>query len=192
MMRLRRASAIVACSLLTSAATAGPPQIIRTSQMWGTETSAGKTNARIGIAAECLQEADRSLTCQFVALSASTTTNHCDVVTWAQSLQIVRWTSDTVIWAGTNGPSGLAGVLTSARLTAKSNAMRGPSKTFASDIPDSLDKWNYVSTQTHTVPVLGEKVRAPVTTEVNSGAPLPPNLQCVGIALWANTPLVDY
>ena len=187
----RRATLLLALSLLTSAATAGPPEIVRTSQMWGTEASAGKNNARIGIAAECLQQGDRSLRCQFVALSVSTSSSHCDVVTWAQSLQVVRWTSDTVIWAGTNGPAGLAGVLTTARLTAQSNpAMRGPSKTFSSDVPDSLDKWNYVSTQTHTAPVLGDKVRPPVTTEVNSG--LPPSFQCTGTLLWANNPLVDH
>ena len=178
-------------ALLAPAASAGPLQIIRTSQMWGTETSAGKASARIGIAAECLQETDRSLKCQFVALSVSTSSNHCDVVTWAQSLQVVRWTPDTVTWAGTNGPSGLAGVLTTTRLTAQSNqAMRGPSKTFAFDVPDSLDKWDYVSTQNHTMPVLGDKVRGPVTTGANSG--LPPNFQCAGIALWPNIPLANY
>jgi hypothetical protein len=190
MMRLRWALLIAALSLLTSAATAGPPELIRTSQMWGTETGAGKTNARVGIAAECLQEADRSLKCQFVSISASNT-NQCEVVTWAQILQLVRETSDTVTWAGTKGPSGLAGVLTTTRLTAQSNqAVSGKSRTFASDVPDTLDRWSLISTQTHTAPALSDKIRAPVTADVKSG--LPPHLQCVGTALWANTPLVEY
>jgi predicted Abi (CAAX) family protease len=83
MMRLRRASVLASLFLVTGTATAGPPELIRTSQMWGTETGAGKTNARVGIAAECLQEADRSLKCQFVSISASNT-NQCEVVTWGR------------------------------------------------------------------------------------------------------------
>jgi hypothetical protein len=182
---------LVAFHLLTSAATAGSPQIIRTSQMWGAETSAGNTNPRIGIAAECLQEADQSLRCQFVSLSVPST-NQCAVVTWSQTLQLVRRTSDTVIWAGTKGPTGLAGVLSTTRLTAQRNQARdGKSNTFASEGPDSFDTWNFISTQTHTAPGLSGKIQAPVSTEVAKGG-LTPAVRCDTTALFATTPLVDY
>jgi hypothetical protein len=191
MIRLSHSSTLlVAFSLLASAATAGPPQIVRTSQMWGSETSEGKINAWIGIAAECRQEADQSLRCQFVSISV-TGTDQCTVSTWAQLLQLVRRTSDTVIWAGTKGPTGLAGVVAMTRLTAQRNQGRdGNSKTFAAETPGSADTWNFISTQTHSAPVFSGKIQGPVSTEAKSG--LAPSLRCGATALFAMTPLMDY
>ncbi len=97
-------------------------RLLRTAQMWGSDIAEGKVSASVGIAGECMQRADRTLTCQFNSIGVSQD-GQCIVSTWSERLRLVRRTSDIVTWAGTRGPTGLAGVLTTSTLTAQRSAI---------------------------------------------------------------------
>jgi hypothetical protein len=192
-MRLSQIAAGAFIMALCAPASAQEVRVVRTSQTWGTEVREGKIQAHIGIAAECIQNADNSLTCQFVSITRGNS-GACDVVTWSQRLELVRRTSDMVTWAGSAGPSGLVGVLTSTTLTAQ----RRPNisaDSFNREGPDVFAVWHYRSTQTHSAALPGRKeILPPVTTDTVSGGSTPSGAQCpLGrTTIYANSPLANY
>lgn len=186
---------ILVLTLFGTAASADQPQLVRTSQMWGTEVREGKIQAHIGIAAECVQDTDRRLTCQFVSITTGSS-GDCAVVTWSLHLTLVRQTADVVTWAGSAGPSGLVGVLTAATLTAQ-RSPNASAEAFKRDGPGSLDTWHFRSTQTHSAPIApGRKILPPVTTDTMTGGSTPRDTVCpLGLGrtmIFANSPLVSY
>lgn len=192
-MRLSTVAGVFIClTALGVSASAQEVRLVRTSQTWGTEVREGKIQAHIGIAAECLQKADKSLTCQFLSITRGNK-GACDVVTWSQRLELVSRTSDMVTWAGSAGPSGLLGVLTATTLTAQ-RATNISADAFNRDGPDVLAKWHYRSTQTHSAAIPGRtEILPPVTTDTVTGGPTPRGAECeLGrTAIYANSPLVN-
>lgn len=165
-------------------------RLLRTAQMWGSEVAEGKVSASVGIAGECMQRADRTLTCQFNSIEVSQD-GLCVVSTWSERLRLVRRTSDIVTWAGTRGPTGLAGVLTTSTLTAQRSAIAN-SKTdfFNTTGPGAFDGWSYKFTASFSAPSLGGKTLPPVSTEVKSGSSQP-SLRCTNTTIMAVSPFAE-
>jgi hypothetical protein len=176
--------------LNVSALWAAESRLIRTAQMWGTEFAEGKVSASIGIAGECVQRDDRTLTCQFASIGI----NHdgqCVVSTWSERLQFVRRSPEIVTWSGSRGREGLSAGMTTSTLTAERSAGANAQPDFFNTSgPGPFDAWNYKSTQNSTTPPLGGKVLRTVSTDVKSGSP-PPTLRCTNTAIIAVSPTAE-
>jgi hypothetical protein len=191
--RLRTVVAVALAVVLVATVAASwteESRLVRTAQMWGSELAEGKVSATAGIAGECVQRADRTLTCQFASIGAGDD-GQCVVSTWTERLRLVHRTSEIVTWAGTRGPTGLAGVLTTSTLTAERSAIAN-SKTdfFNTTGPGPFDEWSYKSAQSFSAPLLGGKTLPPVKTEVKSGSSRPP-LRCTNTAIMVVSPLAE-
>ena len=95
-MRLSKvaAGAILFFTALGASASAEQVRLVRTSQTWGTEVREGKIQAHIGIAAECLQNADNGLTVSSFQ-SAGATGAH---VTWSHGRSALNWSGEHRTW----------------------------------------------------------------------------------------------
>jgi len=166
-----------------SALQADEPRLVRTAQMWGSELAEGKVSHTVGIAGECVRRTDGALTGQFASISAGND-GQCIGSTWSERLHLVRKTSDLVTWAGSRGPDGLAGRMTTTTITAE----RTPLKTdyFNTIGPTPVDKWSYKSNDSFSAPSLGGKILPSITTEVKSA--LSPSLRCNSTVIMATSP----
>lgn len=88
-------------------------------------------------------------------------------------------------WAGTAGPEGLLGVMTTITLTAEAKDFNTTSG------PGPLDRWNYKYVQSASAPLLGEKPPTGSTTEVKSGSFGGPPLRCTKTVIFAKSPTAE-
>jgi hypothetical protein len=148
--------------------------LVRTSQMWGKEVTAGEVNGTVGIAGECFQVGEE-LNCTFLTLAFVKRGETCTVAATNgfERLRLVSRTREEVRWGGTTGPYGPSGVMTTTVLIAKRNDFANRPRDYFNDPaygPGPTDFWSYEGTLLPSSPhgLLGSQSLAPTTTKATA------------------------